>query len=272
MVREVFARPRLRPHIITLANEKGGVGKSTLAFHTCLALAERGHRVAAIDLDRRQQTLGRALASRDGTARRLGVALPSVSHVVLEQQSGGLLHQEISRIGWDCEFVVIDAPGHDNPVARRAIAMADTLVTPVNPSFVDLEPLGRFDPVTLRFREPGYFARMISELNDERMAIRAPQLDWIVAPNRLPRAASHSHQQFIAALGQLSERAIFRLSRGLGESVAYRELMQLGLTQLDLKRLPQFGKARARHRGEILSLLSDLDLPERTAENHALIF
>ncbi|MEG7616795.1 division plane positioning ATPase MipZ, partial [Listeria monocytogenes] len=51
--------PWMRPqsHIIVFANEKGGVGKSTTAFHTCIALCNAGEKVAAIDVDLRQLTL-----------------------------------------------------------------------------------------------------------------------------------------------------------------------------------------------------------------------
>ncbi len=107
-------RARAKAKVITLANEKGGVGKSTLAFHLAVALADCGHKVLAVDLDRRQQTLTRALTNRDGTARRLGVRLPLPRHVLLQQPSGAMLCQEIARLGWDCDYVVIDAPGHDS--------------------------------------------------------------------------------------------------------------------------------------------------------------
>lgn len=270
IVREMMSRPRPRGHVIAFSNEKGGVGKSTLAFHTCIALADRGFRVIAIDLDRRQQTLGNALAHRGGTARRLGIALPGAMHVVLDQPSGAMLFQEIARIGWEADFVVIDAPGHDCPIGRRAIALADTLVTPVNYSFVDLELLGRFDPVTLRFRETGYFARLVRELADERLRAGGSRLDWVVAPNRQRRTASHNRERIAGALNRLAPRAGFRLARGLGERVAYRELMLLGLTHFDLKRIPQFGRSQLRTRDEMRELIDDLALPQRIEMDYAL--
>ena len=76
VIADLAKRPALHPHIVTFANEKGGVGKSTLAFHVSVALAHAGARVVAIDLDRRQRTLERGLSYRNGTAGNLGVALP----------------------------------------------------------------------------------------------------------------------------------------------------------------------------------------------------
>jgi chromosome partitioning protein len=263
ILKELMARPRPRSHIIVFANEKGGVGKSTLAFHSCVALADQGLRVAAIDLDRRQQSLARALSHRNGTARRLGIALPGANHAVLEQPSSAMLIQEIARVGWDADFVVIDAPGHDCPIARRAIAMADTLVTPVNNSFVDLDLLGRFDPVTRRYRENGFFSRVVNELSEERQLNRLARIDWIVAPNRVRRAASQNREQIESALRRLAPHAGFRIGHGLSERESYRDIALLGLTQLDTKRVPQLGRVRAQTRSEILALIEDLALPQR---------
>lgn len=266
IVRDIASRPKPRGHVIVLANEKGGVGKSTLAFHLCVALGDSGYRVAAIDLDRRQQTLARGLAHRSGTARRLGVALPTPSYVVLQQPTGAMLHQEIARMGWDCDYVVIDAPGFDCPIGRRAIAMAETLVTPVNSSFVDLELLGQFDPVTLRYRENGYFTRLVGDLSAERQRQGLSPIDWVVAPNRVRRGSNRNQENFASALRRLAPRAGFRVADGLSERMVYRELALMGLTQLDLKRIPQFANARTVSQHELVRLIADLDLPQRNDE------
>lgn len=259
---DIVERPRSCGHIIVVANEKGGVGKSTMAFHICIGLAEKGYRVAAIDLDRRQQSLARALDNRSGTARRLQADLPIPVFTALENQSGAMLCQEISRIGWDSDFVVIDAPGHDSPVGRRAIAMADTLATPVNSSFVDLDLLGRFDPVSMKLKGPGCFSMLVNELRAERARREMKPLDWVVVQNRTRHAGSHNQQRIDAALQFLSTSIGFRLGQGLSERVAYRELFLLGLTHLDLRRIPDLARTQVHARGEILQLLADLNLPE----------
>ena len=60
------------PHFIIFANEKGGTGKSTTAVHSAVALEAAGRRVAALDMDTRQRTLGRYLDNRAETIKRLG--------------------------------------------------------------------------------------------------------------------------------------------------------------------------------------------------------
>lgn len=258
VVADIAARPRGPGKIITLANEKGGVGKSTLALNLAVALAGAGHKVLAVDLDRRQQTLSRALVARSGTANRLGARLPSPRHLLLQHASGAQLCQELARAGWDCDYVVIDAPGHDSPIARRAIAMADTLVSPVNSSFVDLELLGRFHPVTHKLTGPGCFSAMVTELRDARSGAGMAALDWLVVPNRQRSETSHNQGRIDSALRRLAQRMNFRLGAGLHERVAYRELALLGLTGLDQRRLPDLGRAKPAEAAELQQLLADL--------------
>jgi chromosome partitioning protein len=264
VVADIVARPRGPARIITVANEKGGVGKSTLAFHLAVALADTGHKVLAVDLDRRQQSLSRALTARGGTAKRLGVRLPLPRALLLQQASGAQLCQELARAGWDCDYVVIDAPGHDSPITRRAIAMADKLVSPVNSSFVDLELFGRFHPVTHKLTGPGCFSALVSELRAARADAGMAPLDWLVMLNRKRRETSHNQDRIETALQRLAQRMDFRLGSGLHERVAYRELVLLGLTQLDLHRIPDLARTKTVAAGEVLQLLDDLGIAQET--------
>lgn len=264
VIADIMGRPRPDARVIVVANEKGGVGKSTIAFHLCVALADAGLKVAAIDLDRRQQTLSRVLQSRDGTARRLGTALPIPRQISLQMPSGAMLCQEISRIGWEANVIVIDAAGYDSPIARRAIALADTLVTPVNNSFIDLDVLGHFHPVTLDIKGPGCFSATVGELREARVRAGLPRLDWVVVPNRIRKDSSQNRAKFDDALGRLAPHVGFRVLPGLAERVAYRELFLLGLTHLDLRRLPEMVRGNAGANREILALaasVAGLDLP-----------
>ena len=121
-----------QPHFIVFANEKGGTGKSTTAVHTAIALAASGHRVGVLDLDSRQRTTTRYLENRDATMRRTGDTLPVAIYEVLDDQTEAALEAAIARIAAQCDVLVIDTPGRDDPVARAAIVKADTLVTPMN--------------------------------------------------------------------------------------------------------------------------------------------
>ena len=261
VLNDLESRRRPRAHIVTFANEKGGVGKSTFAFHCAVALAHSAMKVLVVDCDRRQQSLHRFLEARDGTARALGILLPRPHHVVLDKQSGALLMQEIERLGRDWDYVLIDLAGQDSPIARRAIALADTVVTPINCSPTDLDALGRINPVSRHFREAGPFAEVVAGLRAERLARGLAGFDWIVAKNRI----RHCEHRLLAAvdanLGTISRHLGFRTIEGLTERVAYRELLPFGLTQLDLRLIPELGAARSTNLREMRQMIDSLQLP-----------
>jgi chromosome partitioning protein len=261
ILRDLCSRPLPPGHVITFANEKGGVGKSTLAFHAAIALASEGASVLAIDLDRRQQTLHRTLEAREATARALDAKLACPTHFVLEQQNAAQMNQEILRVGANFDFLVIDVAGHDSPIARRAIAMADTLVTPINSSHADLDQLGRFSPVTRKLQRVGQFGALVQALQDEREKRHMGRFDWIVVRNRLRNCESRQISNIDEALAQLSLISGFRLGKGLSERVAYRELLPFGLTHLDLKNIRGLARLRARTGDELGQLMRDFSLP-----------
>jgi chromosome partitioning protein len=261
--RERFSRPMMakKAHIIVFANEKGGVGKSTTAFHTCVALCNANETVAALDLDLRQRTLGRALDARVETAREHGVALPGPRHLVLNQATVEGLEAEIRMAQIACGFVIIDVGGHDSPIARRAIFMADTIVTPVNDSFIDLDMLGHVDAKSGEFKTLGPFARLVEHLKEPGLSQRMRPLDWVVMQNRSRSFASKNERKFINALNVIAPEAGFRLIPGLRERVVYRELFPLGLTLFDLKTIPSLGRAQPSALKELAAMLEALQLP-----------
>lgn len=261
IVEDIHSRPLPAAHVITFANEKGGVGKSTLAFNCAVALANAGAEVLAIDLDNRQRTLSTALENRQATATCLNVPIACPRYSVVEKQSGAALSQEIVRLGNTARFVIIDAPGQDGVAARRAVALADTLVTPVNASFVDLQQLARFNPVTLDLTTAGPFANLVHHLQQEKVARGMAPSDWVLLKNRV-RASEHRQQKRVDdALVKLNDTFGSRTASGLTERVAYRDLFVFGLIHADLKNIPQLkGKASNTPR-DIDRLLAELRLP-----------
>jgi chromosome partitioning protein len=262
---DLAGRRRPDGHAIVFANEKGGVGKSTLAIQCTLALAHRGLRVVAIDCDRRQRTLDRFFEARDGAIRAMRVHLPQPQHVVLETYSAAVLLQEIERVGRDCDFVVIDLAGRDSPVARRAIALADTVVTPVNSSPADLAALGDIHPISQRLRRAGPFADTVIGLREERLARGLPAFDWVVARNRVRGGEKRLNLAADRSLARLSRHLGFRLADGLPERVSYRELLPFGLSHQDLKLLPRLLRPRSDAGREVLRFMETLRLPRPPA-------
>ena len=253
-----------RAHRIVFANEKGGTGKSTTAVHVAIALAAAGHRVAALDLDTRQKTLDRYLDNRDATARKWSLDLPRANHGVLSLLTQPGLDQEVARLGHGMDYLVIDTPGRDDPLARAAISLADTLVTPINDSFVDLDLIGQVDAETFKVRKPSFYAELIWDLRKVRAKTDGGTVDWVVLRNRLQHLEAHNMRRVAAALKELAKRVGFRVIPGLGERVIYRELFPKGLTLLDTGAIANVGLSHIAARQELREMIAGLALPSDT--------
>ena len=254
-----------QPHFIIFANEKGGTGKSTTAVHTAIALAASGHRVGALDLDNRQRTMTRYLENRDATMRRLDKQLPHARFEVLEEPSEKALNAAIERLSKDADVIVVDTPGRDDPVSRAAILMADTLVTPMNDSFVDLDLIGQVDPDSFKITKPSFYAELIWNSRTKRARDTGKSVDWVVLRNRLQHVESHNLRRVGAALDELARRVGFRVIPGLGERVIYRELFPKGLTLLDLAQIGEVAIGHVAARQELREMIAGLGVPTRAA-------
>ena len=261
------------PHRIVFANEKGGTGKSTTAVHVVVALAYLGARVAAIDLDPRQRTLHRYLENRAETMRRRGIVLPSANFTVYEGDTSDGLDDLIAELGADADFIIFDTPGRDDPLARHVATAADSLVTPLNDSFVDFDLIGQVDAETFKVRRLSFYAELIWEARKKRaMATIREQrreMDWVVVRNRTQHTEARNMRRLDGALTELSKRVGFRIASGLSERVIYRELFPSGLTLLDKGHLGELGTSHLVARQELRALLASLNLPmpaARTAE------
>ncbi len=250
------------PHFITFANEKGGTGKSTTAVHAAVALAAQGRTVAALDLDSRQRTLGRYLDNRLATVRRLGLELPMPAHDTFDPDKGESLDSALERVAEGVDFVIIDTPGRDDPHARQAIVRADTLVTPINDSFVDLDLIGEVDAETYRVRRPSFYAELVWNSRTQRAKAHGASVDWVVLRNRMQHIEARNMRRVGEAMNELSRRVGFRIIPGLGERVIYRELFPKGLTLLDLQAIGEVGLAHIAARQELREMIAGFALPE----------
>jgi chromosome partitioning protein len=249
-----------QPHFIVFANEKGGTGKSTTAVHTAVALAASGHRVGALDLDSRQRTMTRYFENRDATMRRLETELPQAKYEVLQEQTEEALAAAIARVSQDVDLVVIDTPGRDDAIARAAILRADTLVTPMNDSFVDLDLIGQVHPENYKITRPSFYAELIWNSRTARAKQTGKSVDWVVLRNRLQHIESHNLKRVGAALDELARRVGFRVIPGLGERVIYRELFPKGLTLLDIKQINDVGIGHITARQELREMIAGLGI------------
>jgi len=262
-------------HIIVVGNEKGGAGKSTVAMHVATALSRMGYRVGTLDLDLRQQSMARYLANRAATMQRHGLNLPTPLYRELpEVDQGSLspgenlfdrrLSQAVAALEAETDFIVIDCPGSHTRLSQVAHTLADTLITPLNDSFVDFDLLAHVDGETGKIEGPSVYSEMVWNARKLRAQAGLRPIDWVVVRNRLGAQAMHNKKKMEAALNDLSRRIGFRLAPGFNERVIFRELFPRGLTLLDLRDVGVIGQMNISNvaaRQELRELLKGLNLP-----------
>ncbi|TFL17995.1 division plane positioning ATPase MipZ [Jannaschia formosa] len=261
-------------HIIVFGNEKGGSGKSTTCMHTATALARSGARVGALDLDLRQRTFTRYLENRATFGTKNGVTLPTPKVATLpkidrdglepnENPFDKALSLAVAELEKDCDFVVIDCPGSHTRLSQVAHSLADTLVTPLNDSFVDFDLLAKIDPDSSRILGPSVYSEMVWHARQLRAKAGLKPIDWIVLRNRLGKQEMHNKRKMGQALEDLSKRIGFRVAPGFTERVIFRELFPRGMTLLDLKDIgvANLNLSNIAARQEVRDLLKSLNLP-----------
>ncbi|HYE46501.1 MAG TPA: division plane positioning ATPase MipZ [Caulobacter sp.] len=235
------------PRVIVVGNEKGGAGKSTIAIHLAAALLHGGARVAIMDLDLRQSSLGKFyrnraawLAAQDGVELPMPLARhPAEDGVALARADAAeqlaAFERAFAAGHQDGDFLIIDTPGGDTPLSRAAHARADLIVTPMNDSFVDFDMLGSVNPVTLELEKPSLYSETVWEARKARaLAGQRQALDWVVLRNRLASVDARNRKRVDDRLVALAKRVGFRTGPGLRDRVIYRELFPFGLTIADL--------------------------------------
>lgn len=275
MTDKTSATVQKNAHIIVLGNEKGGSGKSTTAMHIFAALAREGFTVGALDLDVRQKSFFRYFDNRESFAKRKKLSLSMPMRHVLEpsrQTDKNLIEAEeqrrfemvLNNLHKRCDYIIIDTPGSHSYYSRLGHAVADTLVTPLNDSFVDFDLLAYIDPETREIKSPSIYANMVQESQKIRLASDLKPVRWIVMRNRLSMLDAKNKHRVGYMLQKLSEKLGFELVNGFSERVIFRELFLSGLTLIDLADQKTNIKMTMSHvaaRNEIRELLNSLKLP-----------
>lgn len=261
-----------KPYIIVFGNEKGGTGKSTAAMHVMTYLLRLDFKVGCIDVDARQGTLSRYIENRIRFNQLNKERLPIPTHIPLqksqlesikeneadEQERFAAALSELS----DNDFVVVDTPGNDTYFSRLAHSYADTIITPLNDSFIDLDMLVRLHSVDANNLRPSVYSEMIWEQKKNRLMRDKQPIDWIVMRNRLTNLYAKNKEEMHFILKALSRRLGYRLVAGFSERVIFKELFIKGLTLLDLQDVGiPLTMSHIAARQEIRSILDALQLP-----------
>ena len=261
-------------HIIVVGNEKGGAGKSTVSMHIATALARLGHKTSVLDLDLRQKTIGRYLENRVDFCAKAGLDLPTPEYNELpeidketlkpgENIYDHRLSAAVATLEPDNDFILIDCPGSHTRLSQVAHSLADTLVTPLNDSFIDFDLLAHIDAEGEKIKGPSVYSEMVWSARQLRAQAGLKPIDWIVMRNRLGAQRMVNKEKMERAVDNLSARIGFRVAPGFNERVIFRELFPRGLTLLDLKDVgvQKLNISNIAARQELREMMKSLKLP-----------
>jgi chromosome partitioning protein len=271
--------PELRSaHVIVVGNEKGGAGKSTLSIHLSVALLKAGYKVACIDLDTRQQTLTRFFENRRSWSSHAHWPIELPLHCAMRRGESddvranealefSMFADAIGAVEHEYEFVVIDTPASDSYLMRLAHSLADTLVSPLNDSYVDIDVFSRVQHDRTQRGAVSQYADLVMQARRKRRLVDNGVIDWVMVRNRMASIASNNARQIAVSIARLSQELRFRVADGLHDRVIFRELFPIGLTALDPIEEGANGGAltssQQAARREIEGLLAALELPTR---------
>ena len=193
--------------IITLVNQKGGVGKTTLTMHLAGELGRRGDRVLVADADPQGTATRWAAAAPDET--------PFPAAIAGLGRADTTLHRELRKYLTAFDWIVVDCPpSADSPISRSALLVSDLALVPVIPSPPDL-----------------WAGVAIRQVLDDVMAVNETLVARLVVNQRKP------HTRLAARTQDLLPRyGIPVLATQIGDREAFRHAAAAGLTVADLPR------------------------------------
>ena len=268
--------PKKPGYVIIVGNEKGGSGKTTTTMHLIVSLLRLGFSVGSMDIDARQRSLSRYIENRRQTIAKENIELPLPHHIVIQKSPYNILQEAesdererflkgLARIYYANDFIIIDTPGSDTYLSRLAHSFADTVITPINDSFVDLDVLANVDGQTMKIVKPSIYSEMMWEQKLERAKRDGGSVEWIVMRNRLSNIDARNKRHMTTVLTELSRRIGFRVAPGFSERVIFREMFLQGLTVLDLMDTPSTNTSMSishvAARQEVRDLLKVLRIP-----------
>ena len=202
--------------IVAMLNQKGGVGKTTLALHLAGEWARRGQRVTVIDADPQGSAL-------DWSQQRARESLPRLFGVI--GLARDTLHREAPELARNADHIVIDGPPRVAGLMRSALLAADIVLIPVQPSPFD--GWGSAEMLTLLSEARIYRPQLVARFVLKRCAARtviARETALTLADHDPPLLASRIGQRVAFAEAAQSGRLVWEAHT---ESPAAREITAL---------------------------------------------
>lgn len=234
-----------KAHIIVIGNEKGGTGKSTISMHLAVKFLQENYKIATIDLDGRQGTLSKYIANREKFNNQNNANLHIPEHYKLTpisfedtdkiKKQIEELKDLVASLSVRFDAIIIDTAGSNNYLFAEGYKFADTLITPINESLIDLDIFADVDIDTVEIGKINHFSEFIWDIKKAIAMQKKPFLNWIVVKNRVSHINSKNKDLFNMLLLKLAKKIGFRTAGSIRERVIYRELFLQGLTVLDMR-------------------------------------
>jgi chromosome partitioning protein len=261
-------------HIIVIGNEKGGSGKTTTAMHLIISLLKLGFKVGTLDLDSRQQSLTRYVDNRKQFVAKKNIQLMMPEHYALSRSENNNKQESdkeeeasftamLDKLQSN-DFIVIDTPGSDAYLSRIAHSYADTVITPMNDSFVDLDLIGNVNADTFDSMRPGIYSAMLWEQKMKKIARTKKEINWIIVRNRLSTLDAINKRNMEVSIAKLAKRFGFKVAPGFGDRVIFKELFLHGLTLHDAQNSGEIRMSTSviAARQELREFIKALEIPE----------
>ncbi len=228
-----------KPYVFVIGNEKGGAGKTTCAMHLIAGLLDKGLKVCSIDTDSRQHSLTRYIQNRSAyNAKNPLHNVPESRHFLIKDDTKDRETEDFIKALTEAsdyaDVVVVDTPGSYSSLSCLAHSHANTVVTPINDSFLDIDVMAKINPEDMSILEPSIYSQMLWEQKMARAKRDGGSIDWVVMRNRLSSIDAVNKRSVSDVLDKLSARISFRVAPGFGERVIFRELFLQGLTLMDI--------------------------------------
>lgn len=266
-----------QPRILVFGNQKGGSGKSTLAMHCAIGLLRLGFSVGSIDLDSDQRSFSRYLKNRFAKNRSLKESdalrtLPMPTHITFAQsdhndriqsrlEDGKSLLKAIEELNTH-DFIIIDTAGYNSYIQQFAHSLADTIITPINDSFIDLDLIADIDQTTKEIKGPSGYSEMVWKQRQAKMSETGKSIDWIIMRNRLEKVDNKHSQVISRHLLNAAKRFGFRIAPGFTNRDVFHHMFLEGITLLDWHETREDGLTLdiVQARQEVRSLLETIGL------------
>ncbi len=263
------------PYIFVVGNTKGGAGKTTCCMHLIAGLMDSGLKVASIDTDVHQHSLTTYIKNRQNYNKKLNQdALSIPEHFlispnfeetdVVRSKQKEEVRETIEKLQSKVDVIVIDTPASICSLSALAHSYADTIITPINDSFLDIDLLAKVDPDSLKINGLSTYSEMVWKQKLVRAQRDAGQIDWVVLRNRLSNIDAKNKRAVAEVIDAIAKRIKCKIAPGFSERVIFRELFLQGITLVDLANIQtkQLTISHVAAKQELRNLLSFLKIEQ----------